>query len=427
MRHRNCAVGCYQAVLAFGLLLGLSALPIAAQIRGGEEAASFTPGDHVILDEDYTSIPLGGQVPNWQILQGSYEVAEFQKHRWLRPLTAMTLLVRRVQFPRDFSLEFTVYLFAEGGPYLEARLLTEKDLEEAGGSGPAQLILRILREFDFDSISASVRDVEKRVMREFVRGSDHRFPPNQLHRVALSVRNGQLHLYFDGKRVGVVLFQPQEPLVGISLFFYSTYQHDKPYKDRPALFTNLRLAAYSTPQAPRYTGVLLYLLTPPGAKDKLSQPRGEKPSVLEELQKRFGWQEANAIQVRTSEDSTTLTAVLRIPLPVLPFKEGDTSVRMGQEGEAFIKSLQEALEIVRQQVPNAALLIVGQVLEGEGVTEREREFLRRLRMLAFASWFAEHGLGDPKTLCSISTSVSGYEGVLIHLNDGRYEGTSSIQ
>nr|WP_304189432.1 hypothetical protein [Rhodothermus marinus]MBO2492892.1 hypothetical protein [Rhodothermus marinus] len=204
--------------------------------------------------------------------------------------------------------------------------------------------------------------------------------------------------------------------------------HEKPYRDRPALFTNLRIAAYSTPQEPRYTGALLYLMVPPEAKDKLSQSRGDNPSIIEELKDRFGWQETNPIQVQPDNSSVALTAVLRIPLPAAPFREGDAAVRMGQAGEAFIQSLKEALEMVRQETPEAGLLIVGQVLENEGSTERERDLLRKLRTLAFASWLATHGLGDAASLAySIGTGVGGYEGIFSRLDDGRYEVVPSIQ
>jgi len=125
----------YRRLVWFGCLL-LSALPTLAQIRGGAEAVPFTPGDHVILDEDYTSIPLGGQVPGWEILKGNYEVAEFQGQRWLRPLAFATQLVRRVQIPEEFSLEFTTFLFPEAGPVLRVFLATEEDLTYEYGFGP---------------------------------------------------------------------------------------------------------------------------------------------------------------------------------------------------------------------------------------------------------------------------------------------------
>lgn len=415
--------------ISFGFLLGLSALPVVAQIRGGEEAAPFTPGDHVILDEDYASIALGGQVPNWKILNGSYEVAEFQGNRWLRPLASATQIVRRVQIPRDFSLEFTTYLFPEAGPVLRIFLATEEDLTYEygfGPDGPAHVTLWVYRGYnpDHDGLRAWVRVPGTRDMRELISEGSYKFPSDQPHRIALSVRNGQLQLYFDGKRVGVAPFQPEKPLVGISLFFGSGSGHEKPYRERPALFTNLRLAGYSTPQGPRYTGVLLYLMAPSEAKNKLTQPRGENQGVLEELQKRFGWQEANPIQVQAGGESgrgsIVLTSVLRVPLPAAPFREGNTAVRMGQKGEAFIQSLREALEVTRQQVPNAALLIRGQVLEGEGATERERQLLRRMRTLAFASWLAEHGLGDAQSLTSIAANF--YEAwPCLRLDTGQYE------
>lgn len=180
-------------------------------------------------------------------------------------------------------------------------------------------------------------------------------------------------------------------------------------------------------------------MVPPEAKEKISQPRGEKPSVLEELKKRFGWQDANPIQIQAGRDSgrgpTALTAVLRVPLSPLPFREGDTTVQTGESSKVFIQSLREALELARKEVPNAALLIVGQVLDNEGITERERDLLRTLRMLAFASWFAEHELGDPKSLpplvltpVAIGASSSGSTTVasrVSHLSSNPHQGASN--
>ena len=52
-----------------------------AQIRGGAETARFEPGDRILYQEDLSGTPIGEQVEGWEILQGSYEVAEFQDRR----------------------------------------------------------------------------------------------------------------------------------------------------------------------------------------------------------------------------------------------------------------------------------------------------------------------------------------------------------
>ena len=78
-----------------------------AQIRGGAETARFEPGDRILYQEDLSGTPIGEQVEGWEILQGSYEVAEFQDRRWFRPLAYNTHILRRVDFPQDFSVALT--------------------------------------------------------------------------------------------------------------------------------------------------------------------------------------------------------------------------------------------------------------------------------------------------------------------------------
>jgi len=112
-----------------------------AQIRGGAETAQFEPGDMVIYQEDLSGTPIGEQVEGWKIVRGSYEVAEFQGKRWLRPLEGDTRILRSLAFPQDFSVEFTTYLSAEAGAHLKLFLYTARDLERErmGPDGPSQL------------------------------------------------------------------------------------------------------------------------------------------------------------------------------------------------------------------------------------------------------------------------------------------------
>lgn len=86
-----------------------------AQIRGGAETAQFESGDMVLYQEDLSGTPIGAQVEGWEIVRGSYEVAEFLDRRWFRPLERDTRILRSLAFPQDFSVEFTTYLSAEAG------------------------------------------------------------------------------------------------------------------------------------------------------------------------------------------------------------------------------------------------------------------------------------------------------------------------
>ena len=111
-----------------------------AQIRGGAETARFEPGDRILYQEDLSGTPIGSQVEGWEILQGSYEVAEFQDRRWFRPLAYNTHILRRMDFPQDFSVEFTTYLFEPGEAELRVFLHTEEDIKRGvGPDGYAQV------------------------------------------------------------------------------------------------------------------------------------------------------------------------------------------------------------------------------------------------------------------------------------------------
>ena len=55
-----------------------------AQIQGGADMARFEPGDVVLYQEDLSGTPIGARVEGWEIVQGSYETAEFQDRPTLR-------------------------------------------------------------------------------------------------------------------------------------------------------------------------------------------------------------------------------------------------------------------------------------------------------------------------------------------------------
>ena len=183
-----------------------------AQIRGGAETARFEPGDRILYQEDLSGTPIGEQVEGWEILQGSYEVAEFQDRRWFRPLAYNTHILRRVDFPQDFSVEFTVYLFEPGNAELRVFLHTEEEVRRGPGpDGPAQIYLTVARYGNRDGFWLRAWNPDNRRLQDVAR-DERRLQPDTVHHVSLQVRGGRLNLFIDGLPSGCAAPRHQLPL-----------------------------------------------------------------------------------------------------------------------------------------------------------------------------------------------------------------------
>ncbi|ACY47547.1 hypothetical protein [Rhodothermus marinus] len=388
-----------------------------AQIRGGAETAQFEPGDHVLYQEDLSGTPIGAQVEGWEIVRGSYEVAEFLDKRWFRPLERDTRMLRPLPFPQDFSVEFTTYLSAEAGARLKVFLYTARDLERErmGPDGPAQVYLIVGRGYhpDHDFVHLRVYDPAQRRYQDVVSPGSYKFTPNQPHQVALQVRGGQLQLFVDGTRVALTPFRPEAPLVAIGFIFDAGSGHELPYKDRPALVDGLRIAGYSRPVGRATGGVFLYWALPGAQQDQ--------PQLFAQSQTFNGsW----GLESVGGERRTLEGTFVVIDLPANPFAPGEVRVRAGgQAWNDFVQRLKQELEVVRQQ--GGGLVIVGD--GGDGRTERERRLLANQRALAFAAWLAQQGIGNPQHLLSIVVENSGYESIYFIAENGGYESIYSLR
>ncbi|WP_397546299.1 hypothetical protein ABUL39_09770 [Rhodothermus marinus] len=388
-----------------------------AQIRGGAETAQFEPGDHVLYQEDLSGTPIGAQVEGWEIVRGSYEVAEFLDRRWFRPLERDTRVLRLLTFPQDFSVEFTTYLSAEAGARLKVFLYTARDLERErmGPDGPSQVYLIVGRGYhpDHDFVHLRVYDPAQRRYQDVVSPGSYKFTPNQPHRVALQVRDGQLQLFVDGTRVALTPFRPEAPLVAIGFIFDAGAGHELPYKDRPALVDGLRIAGYSRPVGRATGGVFLYWVLPV-SQDSLPQLFAQSQTyngsvALDALRQRHDWQKAT---------------LLVVDLPANPFAASGAQVQaQGPEWEKLVQRLKQELDVVRQH--GGGLLIVGDGSDGR--TERERQLLASQRALAFAAWLAQQGIGNPQHLLSIVVENGGYESIYFVADNGGYESIYSLR
>ncbi|SHK68164.1 hypothetical protein SAMN04488087_1691 [Rhodothermus profundi] len=403
-----------QLGIALGLLLACGLTGYGhAQIRGGAEMAKFEPGDLVLYQEDLSGMPIGAQVAGWEIIQGSYEVAEFQDRRWFRPLTYDTHILRRIRLPQEFSVEFTAYFFEPGNAELRVFLHTAKETQRLGPDGPAQVYLIVGRVDKLDGFKLRKRVRPSGVIYEDVaaRGYDAYegqggFPADRPHRIALQVRGGQLALFFDGERVAITPFHPPAPIEAISFRFLSRSGHALPYKDRPALLGALRVAGYSQPVGRAAGGVFLYWALPV-PEERLPRLFAQSQTLngslaLDALRQRYGWKEVTLVVV---------------PLPGNPFGSDAVQVQL-QEAEAFVQKLREELEEARRV--GGGLVIVGDGRDSR--TERERKLLARTRALAFAAWLAQQGIGNQQDLLRLVAGGDAYEALYLVADNGGYEG-----
>ncbi len=405
------ACGLFLGILFLGLL---SSQDGWTQIRGGAETAEFEPGDRVLYQEDLSGTSIGEQVEGWEILQGSYEVAEFQDQRWFRPLTYDTHILRRMDFPQDFSVEFTTYLFEPGNAELRVFLHTEEEVRRGPGpDGPAQIYLTVARYGNQDGFWLRTWNPDRRRWQDVAR-IEKGLPPDTPHHVALQVRGGRLNLFIDGERKATAPFHPAAPLRAISFRFLSRGGHELPYKDRPALLDGIRMAGYSRPVGRATGGVFLYWLFP-GQPENLPRLQAAQSQTFNS---------SMALDVVDGERRTVEGTLVPIDLPANPFAPGEVRVRAeGQTWQEFVQRLKADLAAVREA--GGGLVIVGD--GGDGRTEQERQLLASQRAIAFAAWLAQQGIGNPQNLLSIVADNGGYESILFVANNGGYRGIMSLR
>ena len=395
-----------------GWLAAIGAVFAQMQIRGGAETARFEAGDHVLYQERLAGVAIGSQVKGWEIVKGSYEVAEFQGKRWFRPLERDTRILYPLNFPKEFSMEFNVYLAAEAGARLKVFWYTARDLqrERMGPDGPSQMYLIVGRGYhpDHDFVHLRIYNPELRRYKDIITPGSYKFTPNQVHRVALQVRNGQLQLFVDGKRVGITPFNPKEPLVAFGFIFDAGSGHKLPYKDRPALVGEIRIAEYSRPSGQGSGGVFLYWVLPV-TKQNLPQLFAQSQTyngsvALEALRRRYQWSDATLVV---------------IALPGNPFASGSAQVKaQGSQWSALVQRLKRELEVVRQH--KGGLLVVGDGSDEQ--TEQARKLRANQRAVAFSAWLAQQGIGNAQKLLNTITNNNGYEGIYFIAENRNYEG-----
>ncbi len=365
------------ASLALMSFVGAGAVP---QVHGGAETIRFEPGDLALYQEDLSGAALGSQLEDWRLLSGSYEVAEFRGKPWLRPLDRPTRILRRMNLPQEFSIQFSVFLHAEAQPTLKLFAYTDRDLEREmmGPDGPAQLYLIVGRGYnpDHDWVHLRVWDPEMRRYRDVIRPNEVKFAPQREHDVAISVRSGQLHLFVDGTRVAFAPFRPDAPLTAVGFLFDAGSGSDVPYRDRAPLLDGIQIRAY-TSRTVNLPGAAKLVVAVPSEPESLSGPLAELPPYLDDrlasaLRATFGW--------------TTVT------LRSLPLMDGGMDSR--GDPASWTARIRDLLRTAQQL--RGGLVVVGNGTDGR--TERERHLLSQTRALRLAALLASHGVGRADNL-----------------------------
>ncbi len=233
-------------LMAFGLSLSLGS-PFGTSSR-------FEPGDKVILFLSSESCPVGGTFEEFQVVRGSYECVDYKGKRWIRPFDAGLLLYKELNLKDNFSVEFNFLAFKEGCPYVAVNLFSEEALKSAKTKHVYGVLgnTYITMIGTCDSLEAGIDTKPKSfaALREYSRKTS----PQQVHKVALSVKDGRASIFLNGTKVAMETFRPNAPVRGISVYFYRRFATDAPYADNPALISDLKVALYTgrskTPSVP---------------------------------------------------------------------------------------------------------------------------------------------------------------------------------
>ena len=368
---------------------------VDAQIVGGTETIKFEPGDITLFADDFSSLSIGGVALNLKLVKGTYEIAEFQGKKWIRPLDTGLAIAKPLKLPKEFSVEFTFYAFEDGRPWMNFYLLPSKSLQEWSSEG-GERFLQL--QVGYNDASFWVSDKPT-----YYKGDNIRIQslkPNQLHKVSLEVREGQVSLFIDDQRVAITPFNPESSIEGIGFYWYKTYETKTPYRDAPVLLTDLRVSKYSSREKSKIMDnqkVKVYLII---NKNKI----GKYHPLLKTL-KDFG-----AIETNKGWE---------LPLPNDPFQEsGSWEVKLDSQTFAeWIKTLKNILSQANKLDSNTYLLIEGFAYEVnkstkntdtenngnnknneatknyEGFWEHQGEFwLAGLRARALAIYLAQNGI-----------------------------------
>lgn len=355
---------------------------VCGQIVGGAEQAKFEPGDVTLFADDFGSVPVGEPSLQFKLMRGTYEIAQFQGKKWLRPLEENLGLTKPLHLPEEFSVEFTFYAVKEGdgAPYAFIYLHSGKGLAEWENEGGERFVeLRFGHQDGKDFVELKVSEKANRYLPNVM---VQKLPPDKPHQVDLQVRRKQLRLFIDGQRVAIVPFQPENAVEGFGFFWRRAYNPPIPYRDAPVLLTDFRVATYSGKERPQSEGAKVQLILSTGdAKLDEKHPLREALGKISAVEISKGWW---------------------LPLPNEPFGEpGSWQVKLDAKvfGQ-WSQNLNEILKQAQQVNPESHLLVEGFAPEIEGEQAKPSEFwgkqigfwLAALRARSLAFWLTQIGI-----------------------------------
>lgn len=103
-----------------------SAAGSAEKVSSVSTKFDFVPGDSVMFYDDFTQDELGEFPARWKLVQGTFEVAEFEGERWMRCVSNDSHIRIKVpnlaELPEFWTLEFDIYCEAMDQAYTFAAL-----------------------------------------------------------------------------------------------------------------------------------------------------------------------------------------------------------------------------------------------------------------------------------------------------------------
>ncbi len=206
----------------------------------------FISGNKVIYEFNGSNCPVGDVSPDFEIIFKSYDCVDYKGVRWIRPLEPGTFLYRSEKLPDNFSIEFDYYAFKEGKPYVRFALYSpnqEKKIKnKESHTYNGGMLLGVLGSindvrFGFSETPADHYKIYEMFKRSVTEG--------KIHKIQISVKNGRITIFIDGKRAAKKPIKFQVKPSGFGIYFYRTFATDAPFEENPALIGNIKISAYT--------------------------------------------------------------------------------------------------------------------------------------------------------------------------------------
>ncbi len=206
----------------------------------------FVSGSKIIYQFDGSNCPVGDISPDLEIIFKSYDCVDFKGQRWIRPLEAGTFIYRSEKFPEEFSIEFDYYSFKEGNPYVRFALYSPSQEGKIKNKElyvyDAGILLGVMGSYTEVSFGFTDKPEKHHKIYSMFKRS---VKADQIHKIQISVKNGRVTVFIDGKRAAKKPVNFQVKPAGFGIYFYKTFATSAPFEENPALIGNIKIAAYT--------------------------------------------------------------------------------------------------------------------------------------------------------------------------------------